>query len=120
MAGPRHRQPQSPPLFSSGFCYGLILFAHAAADLKRLYHVTIALERDAPGGDHHLAVIQGVDAEKWPARLGIRGENLGDEIEGLCGTRILQFEMPPSMDILEVIRRLGSAPCHRASSISSM
>jgi hypothetical protein len=89
IAGPRHRQPQSPPLFSSGFRYGLILFAHAAADLKRLYHVTIALERDAPGGDHHLAVIRGVDAEKWPARLGIRGENLGDEIEGSCGTRIL-------------------------------
>jgi hypothetical protein len=88
-AGPRHRQPQSPPLLSSGFRHGLILFAHAAADLKRLYHVTIALERDAPGGDHRLAVIRGVDAEKWPARLGIRGENVGDKIEGSCGTRIL-------------------------------
>jgi hypothetical protein len=38
----------TPPLFCSGFRYSLILFAHAAADPKRLYHVIIALEGGCP------------------------------------------------------------------------
>src|SRR5579862_6910871 len=65
----------------AGFSDRMILIARATADANRAYNFSALLQRDAAREDHDLAVVGGVDTKELPARLRMRRQVLGRDVE---------------------------------------
>src|ERR1019366_805457 len=67
----------------------MVLLARAAADADGAYNFAVALQRDTAREDHNLAVVRGMDAEKLSARLRVRRQVFGRDVEGARGVGLL-------------------------------
>src|ERR1700744_1642946 len=67
----------------------MILFAGPSADTDRADHLASALDGNAPGEDHDLAVIGNVDPEELLTALRVLSQRFCIQIKGLRRERLL-------------------------------
>ena len=68
----------------------MVLVPATAAYADRAHHAIFALQRHAAGKSHDAAVVGHLDAEKLLARLRVRPQILGRQIEGAAGKRLVE------------------------------
>src|SRR5438067_4532214 len=69
----------------AGFSNGMVLVTRTTTYADGAYYFTVALERDAAGKNHDLAIVGGMDAEKLPAGLRVLCQIFGGDVKRARG-----------------------------------
>src|SRR5664279_4299275 len=74
---------------SAGFGDGVVLLARTTAHADRAHDFSVAFQRNASSEDHNLAIVGDMNAKELSARLRMRGQVLGPDIERARGVGLL-------------------------------